>query len=149
MNTSDKKRDIKSGAVEFPQFPGEDCLAHTASTYHLSRAARRAFRVTAFDVLYLWYGYGARAAGSRPRASPPASVGCSQCTLDLYLACIYIVLLYAMCISSVKCHGSWSCVRARAAAHTGSCTSSCHTPVHPIPLRTQSTASQRPLEVHP
>ena len=40
MNTSDKKRDIKSGAVEFPQFPGEDCLAHTASTYQEQLDAR-------------------------------------------------------------------------------------------------------------
>ena len=38
MNTSDKKRDIKSGAVEFPQFPGEDCLAHTAKLYIVLRA---------------------------------------------------------------------------------------------------------------
>ena len=56
MNTSDKKRDIKSGAVEFPQFPGEDCLAHTASTYQEQLDAR----LTGL----------ARAAGSRPRASP-------------------------------------------------------------------------------
>ena len=69
MNTSDKKRDIKSGAVEFPQFPGEDCLAHTASTYHLSRAARRAFRVTAFDVPGTATGLGllAVAQGHPPR----------------------------------------------------------------------------------
>ena len=60
MNTSDKKRDIKSGAVEFPQFPGEDCLAHTASTYQEQLDAR----LTGLGLLAVAQGH------------PPASVGC-------------------------------------------------------------------------
>ena len=40
MTTSEKKRDIKTGSVDFPQFPGEDCLAHTASTYKEQLDAR-------------------------------------------------------------------------------------------------------------
>ena len=40
MSTSDKKRGIKNGAVDFPQFPGEDCLAHTANTYQEQLDAR-------------------------------------------------------------------------------------------------------------
>ena len=60
MNTSDKKRDIKSGAVEFPQFPGEDCLAHTASTYQEQLDAR----LTGLGLLAVAQGH------------PPASVAC-------------------------------------------------------------------------
>ena len=55
MTTLEKKRDIKTGSVDFPQFPGEDCLAHTASTYKEQLDARLT-------------GLGSRVAGSSPRA---------------------------------------------------------------------------------
>ena len=99
MNTSDKKRDIKSGAVEFPQFPGEDCLAHTASTYHLSRAARRAFRVTAFDVpLVRLRGSGC---WQSPKGIPPGERWLfpmySRLILSLYLYRITVCDVYLVC----------------------------------------------------
>ena len=60
MTTLEKKRDIKTGSVDFPQFPGEDCLAHTASTYKEQLDAR----LTGLGLLAVAQGH------------PPASVGC-------------------------------------------------------------------------